>query len=75
MPEVASGYKDGMAMTFDVIKPKKGVTGAGILAVMSGAWYSDLPPVNRRIFRESPLGHNGPGKDSEDEEVWAGADR
>jgi len=35
---------------------------------------SDLPPINRRIFRESPLGHNGPGKDLEHEEVSTGAD-
>jgi acetyl esterase/lipase len=39
-PDVAYGYKDGMAMTFDVLKPKHGANGAGILVVMSGAWYS-----------------------------------
>jgi acetyl esterase/lipase len=39
-PDVAYGYKDGMAMTFDVLKPKRNANGAGIVWVMSGAWYS-----------------------------------
>ena len=47
MPDVAYGYKDGMAMTFDILKPKKGVNGAGILVVMSGAWYSGHYPVEQ----------------------------
>ena len=40
MPDVAYGYKDGMAMTMDVLKPKRNANGAGIVWVMSGAWYS-----------------------------------
>ncbi len=37
--DVAYGHKDGMALTFDVIKPAK-PNGAGILLIQSGGWYS-----------------------------------
>ena len=39
-PDVAYGYKDGMAMTFDVLKPKN-ANGAGILIIQSGMWCSN----------------------------------
>ena len=37
--DVAYGHKDGMALTFDVVKPAK-PNGAGILWIQSGGWYS-----------------------------------
>ncbi len=38
-PDVVYGHKDGMALTFDVIKPAK-PNGAAILWIQSGGWYS-----------------------------------
>jgi acetyl esterase/lipase len=40
VPDVVYGRKDGMALTYDVIKPAK-PSGAAILWVQSGGWYSD----------------------------------
>ena len=37
--DVVYGHKDGLALTFDVIKPAK-PNGAGILWLQSGGWYS-----------------------------------
>jgi acetyl esterase/lipase len=39
VPDVVYGHKDGMALTYDVIKPTK-QTGAAVLWVQSGGWYS-----------------------------------
>lgn len=39
-PDVVYGHKDGMALTFDVFRPAK-PSGAGILSVQSGGWYSN----------------------------------
>jgi acetyl esterase/lipase len=47
--DVVYGYKDGMAMTFDVLKPKHGANGAGILCVQSGAWYSNHETVEHCV--------------------------
>ena len=43
--DVAYGHKDGLAMTFDVLKPKQRANGAGILCIQSGAWYSNHESV------------------------------
>jgi acetyl esterase/lipase len=40
-PEVIYGRKMGLALTFDVYTPKANANGAGVIAVMSGGWYSD----------------------------------
>lgn len=37
--DVVYGHKDGMALTFDVVKPEK-QNGAAILWIQSGGWYS-----------------------------------
>jgi acetyl esterase/lipase len=39
-PDVVYGHKDGMALTFDIVKPAK-PNGAGILWIQSGGWYSN----------------------------------
>jgi acetyl esterase/lipase len=39
-PDVVYGHKDGMALTFDAIKPAK-PNGAAILWIQSGGWYSN----------------------------------
>src|SRR5205085_11245565 len=38
-PDVVYGHKDGLALTFDVLKPPK-PNGAGVIFVQSGGWYS-----------------------------------
>lgn len=40
IPDVVYGHKDGMALTYDVIKPEK-ASGAAILWIQSGGWYSN----------------------------------
>jgi acetyl esterase/lipase len=37
--DVVYGHKDGLALTFDVIRPEKS-NGAGVLWIQSGGWYS-----------------------------------
>ncbi|MGI8601618.1 MAG: alpha/beta hydrolase [Verrucomicrobiales bacterium] len=44
-PDVVYGHKLGMALTMDVIKPKTGANGAGVLFMVSGGWVSGwMPP-------------------------------
>ena len=38
--DVVYGHKDGMALTYDVLRPAK-QNGAGILWIQSGGWYSN----------------------------------
>jgi acetyl esterase/lipase len=38
--DVVYGHKDGLALTFDVLRPKEHANGAGILFIVSGGWYS-----------------------------------
>lgn len=42
--DVVYGHKDGLAMTFDVIKPKQNANRAGVLFMVSGGWYSRWAP-------------------------------
>jgi acetyl esterase/lipase len=39
IPDVVYGHKDGMALTYDVIRPAK-QSGAAVLWIQSGGWYS-----------------------------------
>ena len=39
-PDVVYGHKDGMALTFDVFKPKEKGNGLGLLFMVSGGWVS-----------------------------------
>jgi acetyl esterase/lipase len=39
VPDVVYGHKDGMALTYDVIKPDK-QSGAAVILVQSGGWFS-----------------------------------
>ena len=49
-PDVIYGHKAGMALTFDVVQPKK-PNGVGIMFMMSGGWVSAwIPP---RVHRWS----------------------
>ena len=38
-PDVVYGHKDGMALTYDVLRPAK-QNGAGILWMQSGGWWA-----------------------------------
>jgi formylglycine-generating enzyme required for sulfatase activity/acetyl esterase/lipase len=40
IPDVAYDHKYALAMTFDVLKPRKNANGAGILVILSGGWHS-----------------------------------
>jgi len=40
VPDVVYGHKDGLALTFDVIKPKKNANGAAVIFMVSGGWLS-----------------------------------
>ncbi len=42
--DVVYGHKDGLAMTFDVLKPKEKANRAGVLFLVSGGWYSRWSP-------------------------------
>src|SRR5215203_3631269 len=39
IPDVVYGHKDGMALTYDVLRPAK-QSGAALLWIQSGGWYS-----------------------------------
>jgi len=44
IPDVVYGHKDGLAMTFDVIKPKTNANGAAVVFMVSGGWVSTWAP-------------------------------
>jgi acetyl esterase/lipase len=50
-PDVVYGHKTGMALTFDVIQPKK-PNGAGVLFMMSGGWFSGWVPPESLVGPE-----------------------
>ena len=51
VPDVVYGHKDGMALTFDVIRPLSGATGAGVLYMVSGGWVSSYAPPQQTALR------------------------
>lgn len=52
VPDVVYGHKDGMALTFDWLKPEES-NGAAILFMQSGGWYSNYvePQKLRPLFQ------------------------
>lgn len=44
VPDVVYGHKDGMALTFDVFKPKSQANGAAVIFMVSGGWVSAWAP-------------------------------
>ena len=50
-PDVVYGHKDGLAMTFDVIKPKTDANGAAIIYMVSGGWVSTFTPPEQMATR------------------------
>lgn len=55
IPDVVYGHKDGMALTFDVLKPRAGANGAGVLHMVSGGWYSRYSPPAQVAVRFQEL--------------------
>ena len=51
---VVYGHKDGMALTYDVLKPAK-PNGAGVIFVQSGGWYSVWQEPKNLIGPSMPL--------------------
>ncbi len=54
-PDVVYGHKDGMALTFDVIKPKAKANGAAVLFMVSGGWVSSYAPPEQTATRFQEL--------------------
>ena len=52
--DVVYGHKDGMALTYDVLAPDN-PNGAGVLSMISGAWYSVWRAPKQRIRSMQPL--------------------
>jgi acetyl esterase/lipase len=50
IPDVVYGHKDGMALTFDIFKPKT-PNGAAVIFVVSGGWISNYLPPDQAISR------------------------
>ena len=52
--DVIYGRKDGMALTYDVLKPEN-ANGAAVIFMMSGGWYSSWSPPERVALRFADL--------------------
>ena len=52
--DVIYGRKDGMALTYDVLKPEN-ANGAAIIFMMSGGWYSSWSPPDRVALQFADL--------------------
>ena len=59
IPDVVYGHKDGMALTFDVLKPKTNANGAAVIFMVSGGWVSNYSPPQRAAEQFKDLLDNG----------------
>jgi acetyl esterase/lipase len=50
IPDVVYGHKDGLAMTFDVLKPAN-ANGAAVMYMVSGGWVSSWSPPENMVTR------------------------
>lgn len=57
--DVVYGHKDGLALTFDVFKPKEKANGAGLLFMVSGGWFSTWIPPEAAVPLFRPLTDKG----------------
>ena len=55
IPDVVYGHKDGMALTFDIFKPKTHTNGAAIIFMVSGGWISNYVPPAQALPRYQEL--------------------
>jgi len=58
VPDVVYGHKDGMALTFDVFKPKH-ANGAAVIFMVSGGWISVWIPPAQAMPRYEALLEKG----------------
>jgi acetyl esterase/lipase len=58
IPDVVYGHKDGLAMTFDVLKPAN-ANGAGVMYMVSGGWVSRWSDPEGMLTRFDPLLDHG----------------
>ena len=49
--DVIYGHRDGMALTYDVFKPKSGANGALVVNMVSAGWRSSWGPPEERQAR------------------------
>ena len=54
-PDVVYGHKDGMALTFDVLRPASGANRAAVLVMVSGGWISRWSAPEPFAGRMKPL--------------------
>lgn len=59
IPDVVYGHKDGMALTFDVLKPKANANGAAVIFMVSGGWVSSYSPPQQAATRFQELLNKG----------------
>jgi acetyl esterase/lipase len=57
--DVVYGHKDGMALTFDVVKPKANPNGAAVIFMVSGGWVSTYSPPEQMARRFQELLNKG----------------
>jgi acetyl esterase/lipase len=55
IPDVVYGHKDGLALTFDVLKPKSHANGAAVIFMVSGGWVSSYSPPQQTALRFKEL--------------------
>ncbi len=55
IPDVVYGHKDGLALTFDVLKPKTNANGAAVIFMVSGGWISTYTPPQEALARYQEL--------------------
>jgi acetyl esterase/lipase len=59
IPDVVYGHKDGMALTFDVLKPRVKANGAAVIFMVSGGWVSSYSPPQQAATRFQELLNKG----------------
>lgn len=55
IPDVVYGHKDGLALTFDVLKPKANANGAAVIFMVSAGWVSSYSPPQQTAARFKDL--------------------
>ncbi len=54
-PDVVYGHKDGLAMTYDLFKPRDHANGRGVVFMVSGGWVSRWAPPEQMVGLFQPL--------------------
>lgn len=55
--DLVYGHKDGMALTMDVLTPKEGAKGIGLILVSSGSWKSGKSDIAAENLRKRDKDH------------------